>query len=997
MAEAPAVIVNIKTDFGATGNGIDSDYAAFQAFNAWALQWQQSHSGLIELDIPPGVYMFSQSGQGSSFAKGIKQLLVKGYGATLSDNNGAGGGFFLGGGGIESGNGGFGYTDSWTARAATVSAGSDSITLLDPARTSIFSVGSWALMTGLDLMGYGFPPDPQFFEYVQITAINPTTGQVTFAAPLKNSYESTWPNYSSGAPGLQADQGGPATLYALDPSWDTEVEYDGLTIDQAGPIYANGRSVTFKDTNFNDGAEIPSENMTWTLLNVNMPNSVIEVDKLVTTMNVTGGTLGGLAFQSASVDTLNMNGTTVSGFMNGTPKTADLSNDNIANLGVGAYAYGASSEITVANSVLGSIAGYGVYENGEGSGLESVYSMSNGVITSPNSNGSLRWAVPGATLIWRGQYGWEGEFKVLDVTQDANNTYVTTTMSDGFPSLGAVNLALNVDPAVNSTFINDTGSPEALSLSQAPAGSPLYSYSNHTYTGNFGNTPSFEQWGKLVSIKIDVTKPYTGSKPSLDVEALGQFGSFVLNPNGSISEIDPTINLKVAGERDITPTSVTGLQSGDNISAPGPITFTGSLNAFMGLNGTLADISSDDPSTWPSVSIEIVTDQGFSDSTPPPLAVTIGLENDTGSLATDEITSDPTLTGSGDPNDTTAPVLTPVAPTLSVSNNPNAMPGQQVSLSTLVAISDPDTVGYQKLELWDDNGTVTGGEFVVNGTPQTGGHEIDVAPANVASTVFDVGTLGGTDTLWARLLENDGTLTAWQQFSVTAPADTGPAVISVANSIMAGQTFAVASLFAASDPFNDPIIQYDFWDTGGGDGYLALNNQPLGANQDNYVTSGQLGQTTFVAGTGTDTLLVRVSDGPQWSPFSIIFTSVGAGATSELLSAYSGTIAFAGSTGTLKLDTSASFTGTVAGLTGQDTIDFADINFANAQQPSFSGNASGGMLSVTDGTHTANIALLGNYIASIFVASSDGHGGTAVVDPPASQPPPLAQSNPTMF
>jgi hypothetical protein len=36
---------------------------------------------------------------------------------------------------------------------------------------------------------------------------------------------------------------------------------------------------------------------------------------------------------------------------------------------------------------------------------------------------------------------------------------------------------------------------------------------------------------------------------------------------------------------------------------------------------------------------------------------------------------------------------------------------------------------------------------------------------------------------------------------------------------------------------------------------------------------------------------------------------------------------------------------------------------------------------VTDGTHTANIALLGNYLASTFVTSSDGHGGTAIVDP----------------
>ena len=37
---------------------------------------------------------------------------------------------------------------------------------------------------------------------------------------------------------------------------------------------------------------------------------------------------------------------------------------------------------------------------------------------------------------------------------------------------------------------------------------------------------------------------------------------------------------------------------------------------------------------------------------------------------------------------------------------------------------------------------------------------------------------------------------------------------------------------------------------------------------------------------------------------------------------------------------------------------------------------------MTDGRHTANIALLGNYMASVFVAGSDGHGGSNVVDPP---------------
>src|SRR6266545_8103468 len=81
-------------------------------------------------------------------------------------------------------------------------------------------------------------------------------------------------------------------------------------------------------------------------------------------------------------------------------------------------------------------------------------------------------------------------------------------------------------------------------------------------------------------------------------------------------------------------------------------------------------------------------------------------------------------------------------------------------------------------------------------------------------------------------------------------------------------------------------------------------------------------------------------------------------------------------TGTLNLDTSSSFSGTVAGMTSQDTIDFADINFAMAQKPSYSGNSLSGTLTVTDGAHTANIALLGDYMASSFVASSDGPGGT---------------------
>jgi hypothetical protein len=47
--------------------------------------------------------------------------------------------------------------------------------------------GFLALITGFDLMPGGFPANAQFFEYVQITGIDPNTGVITFSSPLKNT------------------------------------------------------------------------------------------------------------------------------------------------------------------------------------------------------------------------------------------------------------------------------------------------------------------------------------------------------------------------------------------------------------------------------------------------------------------------------------------------------------------------------------------------------------------------------------------------------------------------------------------------------------------------------------------------------------------------------------------------------------------------------------------------------------------------------------------
>jgi Tryptophan-rich Synechocystis species C-terminal domain len=113
---------------------------------------------------------------------------------------------------------------------------------------------------------------------------------------------------------------------------------------------------------------------------------------------------------------------------------------------------------------------------------------------------------------------------------------------------------------------------------------------------------------------------------------------------------------------------------------------------------------------------------------------------------------------------------------------------------------------------------------------------------------------------------------------------------------------------------------------------------------------------------------------------------IGAGAGVELTGAYSGAITFASASGTLTIDHSASFSGTIAGqLATGDKIDLADITAGANATIAYSGNNSPGTLTVSDGTHTASMALLGNYSLANFTASSDGHGGTSVIDPPLYQ------------
>src|SRR5262249_14645090 len=131
-----------------------------------------------------------------------------------------------------------------------------------------------------------YTPNPAFFEFAQITAIDAINGIVTFSKPLRNEYKSTWPAYwSTSSPGAsieQVDQGGWATLYALHLEWDTEVEYQGVTIAQPNnQTYAIGRSITFRDCKVTGRfGLVPTQNQTWRAINTDMSDAHMEGDKV---------------------------------------------------------------------------------------------------------------------------------------------------------------------------------------------------------------------------------------------------------------------------------------------------------------------------------------------------------------------------------------------------------------------------------------------------------------------------------------------------------------------------------------------------------------------------------------------------------------------------------------------------------------------------------------------------------------------------------------------
>lgn len=387
---------------------------------------------------------------------------------------------------------------------------------------------------------------------------------------------------------------------------------------------------------------IPTQNETHTWTNVDASTCSIETDKLVGTWAITGSAVKKVHVQSSSMNDIIVSNTTIDQSWAGSPKrlildtvtingTGLLSNDPA--LKIGNDTYGASDETVLTNVTISNGVVQGASASTQGMST-SPWTMASGVITIPNaiSDGiareyQMRWMVPSHYNFWFGagngstvnaQVG--RSLKIVSMTQDTVNTYVTTSEAGGFPTgtgWTTNGLSLIEHPAPMLTVTNGVGPDSLIVFNGCPAQAPMQSCGNFIYNGSATSGSAIQfaptMWGELDTFTFTNNVPYTGGG------ALGftmsQFANWqVLKTDLTTTTfgVSPSsggqINVKLpssagGGTRTLTPSGATGTEALDSLTAP-------PAGALFGSGGSPI-FSADTPSDSPQVTVTLRTNQNL--------------------------------------------------------------------------------------------------------------------------------------------------------------------------------------------------------------------------------------------------------------------------------------------------------------------------------------------------------------------------------------------------
>ncbi len=590
---------NIRTDFGAVGNGVASDFVAFRAFRSWAL----AQTGWVGLVIPPtSAHYITAGNYGGGVANtpffGIKKLVVSGYGASMDGLHGSA----------------LANSPRYRHKIRSVDAGSKTVELIDRGDARFLSVSSMVLLAGLDLQGgWGYPPNNHFNEWHRIASVRDR--RVTFEKPIKYDYKDDWPRYFEGN---QNELGGigPAAIVRTVPGWDCEHRLYGLRSTAKGQTYYFVRKAVIVDCRSDSYGFITGASEDHQIINQQHTSTLMEVDKLATRALIADYDPPNRAIlvQSSSVDELHIRGGTRS--VGGTARHTYIHGGKRQNIRLGPTAYGISDYIEIRDAVVTAEI------NGQPNLAvpTSELTFSNGTFRFASYKHPPQWFVPGAVGIIRtvNPYFDHHVFRILRVRSENGQPrgpilLDTDIKANELPAVaGFANGTIYRHSAPNLTVVNCSGCPDAEELSLVPPNSPYGIFKRRTLDGLTASNAMGYLMGRFVHLKVNVERPYTGAAQKLTMR-LGQFHFPVINADRTVRQTAIHFDLKTAGERIITAKGVTGAQTGDaNLSA-----LTGGVwmpncfgfNAFIGNSSTPVDISGEDPSVRPIVIVEAMTDQ----------------------------------------------------------------------------------------------------------------------------------------------------------------------------------------------------------------------------------------------------------------------------------------------------------------------------------------------------------------------------------------------------
>lgn len=475
-----------------------------------------------------------------------------------------------------------------SSRIETVSSGASTVRLRTTSEHSRYTVGQWVIVGGKDPQGFGSPANMLQIEHRKISAINTGTGDITFTEALNKSYDQDWPLFNGGSSEVVPDAtdcGGPATIIALDHTYDLTLTVNGAgsSFDTGQQIYCKARVCTLngdagnKLSFLSDGL-VPTVSVSTTLTNCVNGEAEIEFDKMFGSVTSTNTEWSRVKLQTAVGD-VRLNGDTVTNDVQLARRTR-LTDCIIGSLYTGPVSFGWAEECRLIRTTVNG----GLNRPQLTDAIADWEWQGSGVLrTTPTGsakNTARRLAIPGGWFTFGGSRNYGVPFQVTDAWQDPPNSrsgylYVQTTLSE-YPTFDMGSSGFSQPsqfmtiPCLRVYAQNvDSSNLDIMALNHAPQGRPFYEYNERTISGAHNGASPYEVIvkGQFVKIIVDVTQAYTGAQATCRL-LLDRFGVFMVDDTHTV--IRPSgyyVDLKTVGTRTITPAGVTGAEAGDNLDA----------------------------------------------------------------------------------------------------------------------------------------------------------------------------------------------------------------------------------------------------------------------------------------------------------------------------------------------------------------------------------------------------------------------------------------------